>query len=168
MTTWHLLSFLLGPTIKRYNPLSPNGGVLHEHCSFQDTAVTTQSIKAQDDRQDKRPSCPREPLLQANPNRFVLSPSNMTTSGGCTKRPKRPFGLPRRLISLLIPQTGTDSRQRSSTSYPTSWLFSRHLMASSIKISVATLPQRSHCLKPDASTAFRLLSRTSIAKHTRC
>ena len=122
-------------------------------------------------RQSTRP--PRRTTILP-PNRYSKrtptvsssSPSNMKTSGGCTKRPKRPFGLPRRLTSLLIPQTGTDTSQRSSTSYPTSWLFSRHLMASSMKILAATLPQRSHYLKPNASTAFRLPSRTSIAKHT--
>ena len=108
-----------------------------------------------------------EPLLQANPNRFVLFPIQHDDIWRmCTKRPKRPFGLPRRLTSLLILQTGTDSRQWCSTSYPTSWLFLRHLMALSMKILAATLPQRSRYLKPDASMAFRLPSRTSIAKHT--
>ena len=34
-----------------------------------------------------------EPLLQANPHRFVLFPIQHTTSGGCTKRLKPPSGL---------------------------------------------------------------------------
>ncbi len=53
------------------------GQVLHEHCSFhhkshKDTAITTQSIKAQD-RRDKRPSCPPT-FPTSKPRSFCLIP----------------------------------------------------------------------------------------------
>jgi len=84
------------------------------------------------------------------------APSNTMTSGGCIRRPKHPFGLPRRLTSLPTLRIGTDSCQQSSISYPTSWHFLWHLTASSTKISAATLPQKSCCPKLNASTASRL------------
>jgi len=95
------------------------------------------------------------------------SPSNTTTSGGCTRRPKllsRPL---KKLTLQPMLRIGIDSRRQNNTS---SYMFSpssRPPTASSTRISVATSQPKSHHQKPDASTASRLPSKTPTARHTR-
>jgi hypothetical protein len=99
-----------------------------------------------------RPEEADEPLLQENPQRFVLFPikyhevsrvrhalsrkvllnmTDPTRSGKCTRRLKLPSGPRKKLISLRIYTTGiTDSTTMSDTSFPTSLHSSPPLMVS--------------------------------------
>ena len=97
---------------------------------------------------------------------IILSsfPSNTMTSGGCTRRPKPPFGLLKKSNSQAMPWTGTDSWRRNNTS---SYMFSpssRPPAASSTRILVATSQLKSHHWKPDASMASRSPLKTSTAR----
>ena len=95
------------------------------------------------------------------------SPSNTRTSGGCTRRPKLPPGPLKKLTLQPTLRIGIDSRRRNNTS---SYMFLpslRPLMASSTRISAATLQPKSHHRKPDDSMASILPSKISTARGTR-
>ena len=106
-----------------------------------------------------------EPLLQANPHHFVLLPVQHSDIWRMYK--KLPSGPLKKLTFQPTLRIGIDSQQWNSTSSYMFLLFLRPLTASSTRISVATLQPKSHHWKPDASTAFRSLSKTSTARRTR-
>jgi hypothetical protein len=98
-----------------------------------------------------------EPLLQANPHRFVLLPIQL----------KLPSGPLKKLTLQPTLRIGIDSRRRNNTSFYMFSPSSRPPTASSTRISVATSQPKSHHQKPDASTASRSPSKTSTVRRTR-
>jgi hypothetical protein len=119
-----------------------------------------------------------EPLLQENPQRFVLFPIKYHEvsrvdaftrkvhvqwltllcyrSGRCIKRPKHLSGPPKRLIYPRIFTTGTtDSMTTSDTSFPTSLHFSPHRTALSTRTWSSVSAEKSRSQKLDASTVSK-------------
>ena len=123
-----------------------------------------------------------EPLLQENPNRFVLFPikyhevsdaservkwfchatgntlanNTRVRSGKCTRRLRPLSGLPRRSISQRTCTTGTTvSPTTRSTSSHTFWPSSLPPMASSTRTSSSASAQKSRFLRLVASTVSR-------------
>ncbi len=94
------------------------------------------------------------------------SPFTMLTSGGCTRKQKLPSGWQKRLTFKQTSRTGSDCPTPNATSSPTSLHSLLPLMRSSTKTYAATSPPKSRPLKPGASMASRLQSRTSTAKRT--
>jgi len=119
-----------------------------------------------------------EPLLQENPQRFVLFPIKYHEvsrvdaftrkvhvqwltflcyrSGRCTRRPKHLSGPPKRLIYPRIFTTGTtDSMTTSDTSFPTSWHSSPHRTALSTRTWSSVSAEKSRSQRLDASTVSK-------------
>ena len=118
-----------------------------------------------------RPPKPKDSLLLNRFSEQTLTvsssfPFNTMISDDCTRKLKPHSGPPRRLTSRLTPQTGIALPTANATSSHTSLPSSRHRMALSTRTLAAILQRKSHRLKPAASTAFKLPSRTSIVKPT--
>jgi len=119
-----------------------------------------------------------EPLLQENPQRFVLFPIKyhevsrvdaLTRKvveqcltflhyrfGRCTRRPRHLSGPPKRLICQKIFTTGTTgSTMMSDTSFPTSLHSSQHQTELSTRTWWSASAERSRYQRLDASTDFK-------------